>query len=278
MQIRFDAHVHSHHSPCGNSEATLARLAEAIRAAGIPRWGLTDHLFTDRNVPDLEAARREMDQLPDRDGIVFAVEASVLRDWDVRRTEETGDIWGWHPGGPAGKLTMYLPDELVERLGIRYVIAGAHWPLGVRMTRKAIVRDYHRQNMFLAEHPKVDIIAHPWWWRAKFTTACRVPVPFRWLEDFSIIPQSMHDEFGAAAREHGKLIEVNASNMLTENYTRQWHEQYLAYLVGLKEAGCRFSVGSDSHAAEYKPNPKDMTAMLERAGFTESDFWSGPEA
>jgi histidinol phosphatase-like PHP family hydrolase len=142
----------------------------------------------------------------------------------------------------------------------------------------AIVRDYHRQNMFLAQDPRVDVIAHPWWWRTKFTGACKVPVPFRWLDDFSIIPRSMHDEFGAAAREHGKLVEINASNMTTENYSPRWHEQYTEYLVGLKEAGCRFAMGSDSHSPDYRPRPQDMVALLEAAGFTEDDFWAGPDA
>lgn len=277
MEIRFDCHVHTHRSPCGKPDATLQRMADEIRAAGIPRWGYADHLFTDRNVRDLEEARREFDALTDTAGAVFAVEASVLRDWDIRRTAKTGNIWGWHPGGPKGSLELYCPPELVERLGIRYVIAGAHWPLGARMTRKACVRDYHRQNIFLAEHPRVDIVAHPWWWRNKFTPACRVPIPFPWLEDFSIIPQSMHDEFAAATRENGKLVELNFTNILGESYSAWWHEQYLEYVVGLREAGCRFATGSDSHGPGYQPHPQDMLPVLERAGFTQADLWDGPD-
>ena len=277
MQILFDCHVHTRHSPCGNDAAEVDRLAELVPRAGTPRWGLTDHLFTERNVPDLEAVRADYDALPDRSNVVFSVEASVLRDWDIRRTRMTRNIWGWHPGGPKGTLDLFLPDELVEQLGIRYVIAGAHWPLGTRMNRMDIVRDYHRQNMFLAQHPKVTVIAHPWWWRTKFMTRCVVPVTFRWLEDFSIIPQSMHDEFSAAVREHDKLVEINASNLLTENYSEQWHDQYLEYLVRLKEDGCRFATGSDSHAADYAA-PQPILEILEKAGFTQDDLWAGPDA
>jgi len=277
MQIRFDCHVHTHHSPCGKDDATLERLARRIRDAGTLRWGVTDHLFTERNVPDLEAARQEFDALDHEGRAVFAVEASVLRTWDIKQTRTTGNIWGYHPGGPKGTLDLYLPDDLVERLGIRYVIAGAHWPLGAKMNRRDVVRDYHRQNMFLARHPGVDVIAHPWWWRAEFATACGVPVPFPWLEDFSIIPRSMHDEFAAAARENGKRVEINASNMLTRNYSERWHEEYLEYLVGLKQAGCTFATGSDSHGPDYDPPPQRMTDILVRAGFTEDDFWTGPE-
>ena len=34
--------------------------------------------------------------------------------------------------------------------------------------RQAVIRDYHRQNMFLATHPLVNIIAHPWWWSGRW--------------------------------------------------------------------------------------------------------------
>lgn len=276
MRILFDCHVHTRRSPCGNAEASIAGLAPRIAAAGTPRWGLADHLFTERNVPDLEALRAEYDALSDRTNIVFAVEASVLRDWDIAETAKDGNIWGWRAGGPAGTLDLYLPQELRDRLGFQYVIAGAHWPLGAAMRRMAVVRDYHRQNMLLATHPQVDIVAHPWWWRTSFTTSCRLPLPFRWLEDFSIIPQSMHDEFSAAVRQHGKRVELNASNITTANYTERWHEQYLEYLVRLREDGCRFATGSDSHSAEYTA-PQAMLPILEKAGFTQDDLWAGPE-
>lgn len=278
MQICSDWHVHTRNSPCGNKEAALARLAERIAATDIKRWGVTDHIFTEQNIPDLEAARREYDALGDTDGIFFAVEASVLRDWDIERTRAEGNIWGWFPGGPPGKLDLVLPDEVVERLGIRYVIAGTHWPLGAEMKPEAMVRDYHRQNMFLAEHPKVDIIAHPWWWRDNYTKAGDEIVPFRWLEDFSIIPWSMHDEFAAAVRENGKIVEANASNVFSDKGGERWRRQYDEYLIFLREAGCTFSTGGDSHSADYTHWPANFGDHLASLGFTEKNLWQGPDA
>jgi histidinol phosphatase-like PHP family hydrolase len=276
MRILFDCHVHTRRSPCGHAEASVADLAPRVAAAGIPRWGTADHLFTACNVVDLESGRAEYDALADRSNVCFAVEVSVLRDWDIAETARDKNVWGWRPGGPPGELALYLPPELCARLGFQYVIAGAHWPLGAPMRRDAIVRDYHRQNMFLATHPQVDIIAHPWWWRTTYIMPCLLPLPFRWQDDFSIIPQSMHDEFAAAVREHGKRVELNAATILKPKYSARWHEQYLEFLVRLRESGCRFVVGSDSHSAEYAA-PHAIVPILEKAGFTQDDLWSGPE-
>jgi histidinol phosphatase-like PHP family hydrolase len=274
MQLRYDWHIHTHHSPCGNREALMKPLVERIRDAGLERWGFADHLFTERNIADLEAARREFDELGPGNGC-FAVEASVLRQWDIDRTCEDGNIWGYHAGGPQDTLTLFLPEELLARLGIRYVIAGAHWGLGAEMDAQSLVCNYHRQNMFLAAHPLVTIIAHAWWWRTEFYVPGGA-VPFRWLEDFSIIPQSMHDEFAAAVRENGKRVEVNSSVALSSNYSPAWTEQYVDYLALLRESGCLFSTGSDSHAADYARQPPAMGRLLASRGFTEDDFWSGP--
>jgi hypothetical protein len=276
MRIDVDWHVHSHHSPCGSPQAALGTLAANLCAAGVRRWGLADHVFTELNIPALEAARREFDQAVPAGQAVFAVEASVLRDWDLQETRRTGNIWGYHPGGPPGRLEMFLPEELVARLGIRYVIAGAHWALGAEMTVDDCVRCYHRQNMFLAEHPRVDIIAHPWWWRKQYFTPTET-IEFLWLADFSVIPRSMHDEFASAVRQHGKRVELNASNISTEQPLTRRAEQYLEYLAGLKAAGCRFAVGSDSHAAEYRPQTPRLAEVLTRYGFDEADLWSGPD-
>ncbi|NLX58150.1 MAG: hypothetical protein GXY74_03570 [Phycisphaerae bacterium] len=276
MQIRNDWHVHTRNSPCGNKDAALARLAERIAATEVTRWGVTDHIFTEQNIADLEAARREYDALPEKDHVAFAVEASVLRDWDIQRTRSEGNIWGWFPGGPPGQLDLVLPDEVVQRLGIQYVIAGTHWPLGAEMKPEAMVRDYHRQNMFLAEHPSVTIIAHPWWWRDKYTKANGEMVPFPWLADFSIVPQSMHDEFAAAARENGKIVEANASIVFSDKGGDRWRRQYGEYLALLRETGCTFSTGSDSHGADYTRWPEEFGDHLASLGFTEEDFWQGP--
>ena len=62
----------------------------------------------------------------------------------------------------------------------------------------AVIRDYHRQNMFLALHPLVTIVAHPWWWMGHWADGEGNYPAEPWLDDFACIPRSMHDEFAAA--------------------------------------------------------------------------------
>jgi hypothetical protein len=174
------------------------------------------------------------------------------------------------------------PMQLLVKDGIHltpeaYKLIGAHWPLGAEMDRQAIVRNYNRQNMFLATHPQVTIVAHPWWWRTDFHTPGG-SIEFRWLEDFSIIPESMHDEFAAAVREHGKIVEINTTMTMPKSYSEPWCERYRDYLAYLREAGCRFSIGGDSHAASYDRPPQAMGDVLERRGFSQGDLWTGPSA
>jgi hypothetical protein len=251
-----------------------------MRRIGIMRGGVTDHLHWELNVPALEAARREYDALEERDGFHFGVEVSCLREYDLERNRQAGPnahIHGVWDEGPEGPLAVYLPDELLERLGIEYVIGGAHWPLGAPLERDAVMRSYHRQNLFLAQHPRVDIVAHPWWWMGAWKDEDGKYRTLPWLDDFNHVPRSMHDEFAAAVRENGKLVEINAGAIfLNESYPPSFRQQYVEYLILLKEAGVRFAVGSDSHDIGYAPRVNRIESDLDAIGLTAAELWDGP--
>ena len=251
-----------------------------MRRAGIARGGLSDHLHCARNVPALEAARREYDALEPGDGFHFGLEVSCLREYDLQRNREAGadaHIYGVWDDGPEGLLAVYLPDELCARLGFEYVIGGAHWPLGAPLERDAVIRSYHRQNMFLAQHPRVNIVAHPWWWMGAWKDGDGMYRTRPWLDDFTCIPRTMHEEFAAAVRERGKFVEINAGAiLLNETYPPHFRRQYLDYLARLREAGVRFALGSDSHDIGYRPRIDRIAAELDAIGLTPAELWSGP--
>lgn len=276
MVISCDWHTHSRYSPCGSAETTLESLFSGMRAAGITRGGVTDHLHCHANLPTLELARREYDALPEREGFHFGLEVSCLREYDLERNRKAGAsarLYGVWDEGPEGPLAVYLPDELLARLGVAYVIGGAHWPLGAPLEREAIIRSYHRQNMFLAQHSRVNIIAHPWWWMGAWRDDDGTYRTLPWLDDFGCIPRSMHEEFAAASREHGKLIEINAQAiLLNPEYPASFHTQYLEYLALLREAGVHFSIGSDSHAVGYGGQLDLVADDLSSVGITESNL------
>jgi len=260
------------------------RIADLVAQApqrGIVALGVTDHLQTFVNLPDLAASRQEYLAANPPPGMHFGVEVSAVSQWELDRMAEDPSLrspWGIREGGPAGgALAIGLTAEDIARLEIEYVVGGAHWPLYVPIEPEAVIRDYHRQNMFLATHPLVDIVAHPWWWMGHWRDEDGRYTTHPWLGDFGVIPQSMHDEFAAAAREHGTVVEANlVAIILNRHYPEQFRRQYLEYLAGLKARGVTLSIGSDCHSANYDTDFDRAAALLESVGLTDADFWRLP--
>jgi len=288
MKIISDWHIHTHHScDCPQPEgATLARLCAQIEESGIARYGISDHLHTGFNVPDIEASRAEYDTLPPSSNRFFGVEVSVLREYDLAQNAlaDNPSPYGKCPGGPPDTLALYLPDELFERLRFEYVIGGAHWPLGVPepLDPMAVIRNYHTQYMFLATHPRVNIIAHPWWWMGEWRDADGMYRTYPWLDDLRRIPESMHDEFAAAVKQHGKAVEINAGAcLLNPTYPSTFRGQYVEYLACLRDHGVRFSTGSDNHAwfggVGYSPCLSEVTGDLTSIRLAQGNMWQPGE-
>ncbi len=236
---------------------TMAETVASIQACGMIDFGVTDHLHTPLNLPDLEASRREFDALPPSPRRHFGVEVSCVSAWELAQIAAGGHgdaVYGLRSGGPAGAApAIALTVADVARLGVEYVVGGTHWPLYVPFEREAIIRDYHRQNLFLASHPLVDIVAHPWWWMGHWQEADGSYRSEPWFDDFRHIPKSMHDDFAAAAREHGTVVEINFyAILLTDKYPEAFKCQYVDYLAGLKAAGVVLSLGSDHHAQHHR--------------------------
>jgi hypothetical protein len=131
--------------------------------------------------------------------------------------------------------------------------------------------------MFLATHPLVDIVAHPWWWMGHWQSPDGRYVGDPWLDDFSKIPGSMHEEFGAAVVEHGKAIEINIGAILRNpTYPSTFAGQYLQYLATLRARGARLSLGSDCHSARYGTDLATTETMLASIGIHDAGLWRLP--
>ncbi len=275
-----DWHIHTRRSPCGHPEATYAGMAASVRAAGVERFGFTDHLHSSANLSDLRAARAEFDALPDKTGAHFAVEVSCLRVWDLDNNLAAGPDarpYGVWEGGPADSaLGIYWPDEMAD-IAPEYAIGGVHWPLGAPLEQEAVIRSYHRQNLFLAQCPEVTIVAHPWWWMGGWQGEDGRYLGLPWLGDFTDIPRSMHQEFAAALRENGTRMELNAGAIfLNPGYPETFAGQYLDFVAYMKSEGVAFSLASDCHEATYDRGPERIAATLESIGVTGADLWTGP--
>ena len=259
----------------------VATLVRRAREEGILDFGLTDHIHTPFNIPDLVASRRDYLAANPSPRFHFGVELSVVSKWELGELATgryANPVYGLRSGGPAwAEPALGLTAENFKELGIEYAVGGTHWPLYVPMDRDSVIRDYHRQNMFLAAHPLVDIVAHPWWWMGKWQDADGRYTTDPWFDDFGKVPASMHDEFAAAAKEHGAVVEINLTAMLLNpGYPDRFKEQYVEYIAGLYGKGVTLSLGSDCHDADYAIDFAKAAAMLERAGIRDDKLWRLP--
>jgi len=274
MKIDSDWHIHSHNS-CDSASMTMAEIIDACHKKGVIGFGVTDHLNTGINLPDIIRSRKEY--LENRvEGFHFGIEVSCVSVWEIEQIKKggyDGYIYGIREGGPAWcDMTVDITEKEIENLDIEYVIGGTHWPLYVPWERESLIRDYHRQNMFLAEHPLITIVAHPWWFHAKYWGKY-VEKYEPWFNDFTVVPQSMHEEFAEAIVRNKKVVEINLhAIILHPSYPEKFKFQYLDYLSFLKSKKIKFAIGSDCHQ-KYDLDFEKAEKMLDSAGIAQQDLW-----
>ena len=156
-------------------------------------------------------------------------------------------------------------------LGVRYAVGAAHWrvdvadPSAVDNGLMAQVKEWFRQQMWLIQDERVTILGHPWYHGAGL-----------WYNDFSVIPQSMHEEMAAALVETGTYAELNAGNLTSQHGTEKYRYQYAEYMRFLFEKGVRITYGSDCHGGTNGVYPDVRPAFehyIRAAGFTDGDFY-----
>ncbi|MBT3377216.1 MAG: PHP domain-containing protein [Lentisphaerae bacterium] len=281
MTLTSDWHIHSRNS-CDQACITVDDLVRRAAEEGIRDFGLTDHVHTPINLPDLVSSREEYLGAVPESRFHFGVELSCVSQWELDRIAEgayDGEaVYGIRQGGPAwAEPALGVTREDLTACGVEYVVAGTHWPLYVPFEREAIIRDYHRQNMFLAQHPLVDIVAHPWWWMGHWKDSDGRYTGEPWFDDFGCIPQTMHAEFAAALVESDTRAEANISaNLLSGSYPERFKRQYAEYLAGLKLAGVQLTLGSDCHDAGYAIDFTEAARRLSAVGISDDDFWRCP--
>jgi len=280
MQITSDWHIHSR-SSCDSACLAVSDLVREAAEAGIDDFGLTDHIHTPYNLPDIAKSRAEFISNNPSRHFHFGIEASCMSQWEIEelsRGQYDDPVYGLRTGGQPGcPLALGITAEDITKYQIEFVVAGTHWPLYVPFERHAVIRDYHRQNMFLATHPLVNIVAHPWWWMGHWQDD-RGNYPCEpWFDDFAHVPRQMHNEFAAAAIEHGTCVEINiAANLLNPHYPPRFTQQYLEYLAELQLQGVTLSIGSDCHSAHYETDFQTAGEMLDSVGIKEEGLWCLP--
>ena len=278
MIIRSDWHIHSEASY--DASLPLRTIVQRAAELGIERLGITDHLnFNDhaflgdlhRSAADVKALQAEFPQL------VLGVELTPIEKPLFDHIAKTGTRDGFVP--PAAHkpydITLPLTREELRALGVRYAVGASHWRVDGPNVRKlpvdrdACIREWHRQQLWLACDDRVTILGHPWYIGQGL-----------WYDDFSCIPRSMNQEIAAAVKENGKYVECCEGMLCDPLATERFRHQYAEFLRELFEMGIPLTYGSDSHTA-YAPDIHEAERYLLSAGFRdgdigavqEKDFW-----
>lgn len=283
MKIRQNLHIHSHHS-CDSACATLTDIQKEMLHCGMTEFGLSDHLHTHYNLCDIQGARNDFLCAQRPASFHFGIEVSSVSEWECARIaageyERRGDdpVYGLRfADGPAGsKPCIGITKDEIEALGIEYVIGGVHWPLYSRPDRESATQDYFDQMMALIKNPLVTILAHPWdslelaagdWYHHRDTDHIDFDALLK-------IPQELNDRLMNALLEYDKPAELNLAVMNSKRLPEACRKYYWNLFAQWREAGVKFTLGSDQHAAHaYEVLFSASELLLDCYGFHDTDI------
>lgn len=278
MEAFYESDWHIHTEASYDAEIKVPDLIKRAAKNGIKQFGITDHVNYPFMVKHLERSR-DLFLQNKTEGLHFGVELTTLPksqyDFALKHPCDPDDRKKWLSGyvPPIFKkdgIALSLSDEELERCGVEYVVAGAHWSFSSFQTRNAAIKSYQAQQLFIAEQKCVDIIAHPWWiYMANFIKNGVYTGP--WYDDFERIPKSMHEEFAAAVLENRKMIELNTDFFVSQAYPERFKRQYAEYICMLSEKGIPITIGSDLHG-DYTAHHRQVKEYMEPLGFTKASF------
>ena len=281
MKIRQNLHIHSAHS-CDSACATLNDIQKEMTDLGMKEFGLSDHLHTQYNLCDIQGARNDFLCYDRPKNFHFGIEISGISEWE-RDKIAAGDyvrtfddpVYGirFEEGLSDSPVCIGITEKDIKDLGIEYVIGGVHWPLYSKPENA--YEDFFRQQLYLIENPLVDILAHPWdaiqmavgdWYHHRD----KAHIDYNAILN---IPQEYNDKLLEALLKHKKCAEINLAVLLAPSAPEECKKYYWNLLAQWREAGVKFTIGSDQHSAHSIPVMFSAAELiLDAYGFKESDI------
>ena len=262
-----DWHIHSVASY--DAHLKVADLVKQAQVQGLTDYGLSDHVNVPSWIHYLNASRELVKQFA-RPGFHFGVELTTISGYQEEYDRKHGTKEGYVTPDIPGPEPIAFPlnAEELDAAGVEYTIGAAHWFLAPSRDEADIVKDLQRQELFCACSPLVDIVGHPYWFDKIYVdkNGCE-----RRLDDFSIIPRSMREEFYAALKENGKMMEAN-TGMFGEKYPERFRRDYAEFVRGAFEYGIPITIGTDCHGPQYNDRNDDVREYLGGVGFRPEDF------
>lgn len=283
MKIRQNLHIHSQHS-CDSACATLADIQKEMLQCGMTEFGLSDHLHTHYNLCDIQGARNDFLCAERPSSFHFGIEVSSVSEWECSQIaagnyERKGDdpVYGLRfADGPSGSTPRIgITKEEIEALGIEYVIGGVHWPLYSKPDRESAWEDYFNQMLALIKNPLVTILAHPWdslelaagdWYMHRDADH----IDFGAITE---IPQTLNDQLMEALIRYDKPAELNLGVLNSLRFPESCIKYYWNLFAQWREAGVKFTIGSDQHSAHANvPLFAASGLLLDHYGFKEENI------
>lgn len=273
--IHSDWHIHSEHSY--DAKVSLDTIGTNAREQGLRFVGITDHAnFNDEKfLGDLKNSAAGVKEAQKKyPFMVLGVELTPIEKPEFDHIAKTGTREGYVAPVQSEPFDIELAaskEELIA-LGVRYAIGASHWRVDRPNAKKLLedldgcIKEWYRQQMFLACDERVTILGHPWYHGKGI-----------WYEDFSVIPHSMNMDIAAALKENRKHVECNSLFFRNERSSERFRHQYAEFLRELFEMGIPITYGSDSHNAYGNARPLTWE-YLAAAGFSDGDISELTEA
>ena len=272
--IHSDYHIHT--TASYDAHLPLEILIARAKEQGLRQFGVTDHAnyndakFMGNLRQSAENFRRLRHLCPN---MILGVELTAIAKPQFDYIARTGTREGYVPV-PQDKpydIELAATKDELRALGVVYAVGAAHWRVDVAdvkaadNSRDAQIREWHRQQMYLAADERCTILGHPW--------TCNSS----WYEDFTIIPRGMIEDELACLKQYGKYIECNVSVFTSARIPEKFRRQYAEYLREAFEKGIPVTYGSDCHgavraASDYPDQRPAAEKYLAAAGFRDGDI------
>ncbi len=244
---------------------------------GFKKLGVTDHvnLNDSKFLCILKESAEYVQQLQKKhSGIILGVELTPIEKPEFDYIQKSGTNLGYVPpiSETPYEIELAQTKEQLMRVGVRYAVGASHWRVdvpGARMLSMdvdAAIKEWYRQQMWLACDERVTILGHPWYNGKSL-----------WYDDFEKIPRSMNADIAAALKENKKYVECNEGVLCAPTASEKFRKQYAEFIRELFEMGIPVTYGSDSHS-EYAENIVETEKLLASVGFKEGDFSELSEA
>jgi len=272
-----DWHIHSEASY--DAKLPLKELISSAQKIGLTQFGITDHAnYNIHSFMENISESKRLYEMNRCEGFYLGVELTPIAKSLYDHCALYGTKEGYIPRNQDApcEIALALSLDEMKELGMQYAVGAAHWVLNVPYEQDKIIREWHRQQMYLACDPRVDILGHTWrfWGPDIWCDSDGRYLDKPWFSDFDVIPRSMHDELAAALKQNDVCTEANATMIFGDKYPESFYRKYNEYLRYLFEKGVRITFGSDSHGPKYSDLHRQVEKALSAVGFKAGDFSS----